>query len=442
MVGMSRLLRFMIILLIIGVIVGLIDALLGGASAGSVPPGSINSGDTAWMIVASALVMIMTPAVGLFYGGMVKPKNLFALFNRPVMIMCIVAIQWVVLGYSLSFGNDIFGVIGGLNFVALNGVGFAPSPSYATTIPQLLYMVYEGMFAIITPALIIGAFAGRMKLKALVVFTIIWSTIVYDPIAHWVWGAGGWAHSLGILDFAGGSVVHASAGFAALAAVLVIGPRLGYKPHEEGPPPNDTYVLLGAAFLWFGWFGFNGGSAFAASPQAVNAFVTTNLAAAAGGLTWMFIDWAHAGRFTAISVTTGAVIGLAAVTPASGFVGPFAGLSIGIIAAIIGYSALHYLKTRTKIDDTLGVWPVHGIGGFIGVLLTGIFANVAINSTGNNGLLFGNPAQFGVQLLVVVMVSVYSFVVTFIIFRVLDRFIGVRVSPEVEREGLDLAESA
>jgi len=422
-------------------LVAAIATLYAGGSSGPVVPGSISSGDTAFVLLSSALVMIMTPGVGLFYGGLVRSKNISAMINRSIIILGVVSIQWVVFGYSLAFGNDTGGVIGGLNFLFLNGVGYAANPAYAATIPQLAYMVFQAMFAIVTPALIIGAFAERVRLRSLVIFTLLWATLVYDPIAHWVWGAGGWAKAMGVLDFAGGTVVHASAGFSALAAVLIIGRRYGVRPGEATPPSNIPIVLLGAALLWFGWFGFNSGSALSAGPLAASAFVATNMAAAAGGMTWLVLSWADKKKPSTMAAATGAICGLAAVTPASGFVGPVSAMAIGVLAGLLTYLALYWLNRRTKIDDTLGVWPAHGVGGFVGVILTGLLAESVVNPAGNNGLLFGNAGQLGVQVFVDVVVAAYAFVVTLVIVFVVNRLIGFRVTKKEEEEGLDLAES-
>lgn len=427
-----------LVLFLIGGVVGYAATWFGGASAGTYDPKTISAGDTAWVLASAALVMVMTPAVGFFYGGMVSSKNVVSVIKQSLLILGIISIQWVLFGYSLVFGNDVGGVIGGLNFFGLRGVGYAPNPSYAGTIPQLAFMVFQAMFAIVTPALIIGSFVGRMRFRTLVLFIILWSTLVYDPIAHWVWGAGGWLHNLGALDFAGGTVVHISAGFAGLAAACVIGKRQDYRQAQPIPSNNVPFVLLGAALLWFGWFGFNAGSALAASPLAVSAFVVTNTAAAACALTWMVLSWAENKKPSAMATATGAVCGLVAITPASGFVGPIASIAIGIIAGVVTYLMLLIRTKRTRIDDTLDVWAAHGMGGVVGALLTGIFAEKAINSAGNNGLLFGNPGQFWVQCLAVAVSLSYSFVITFILLKLLTP-LKLRVSSEEEAEGLDLA---
>lgn len=428
-----------IILLVLGILIGIASKFFAGASAGAFDAKAINTGDTAWVMTSAALVMLMTPAVGFFYGGMVSSKNVVSVIKQSVVILGLVSLQWVVIGYSLVFGKDTgWGLIGGLDFVGLRGVGFAPNASYAATIPQLSFMAFQGMFAIITPALIIGSFVERIRFRTLVVFVLLWSTLVYDPLAHWVWGTGGWLHTLGALDFAGGTVVHISAGFAGLAAAIVVGKRLEYKPGESATANNVPFILLGAGLLWFGWFGFNAGSALAASPLAVSAFVVTNTAAAAAALTWMFLSWAQHKKSSATATATGAVVGLVAITPASGFVGPVASIAIGIIAGIVTYVMLLIRGKYTRIDDTLDVWAAHGMGGVTGALLTGVFAEKAINSAGNNGLLFGNPGQFLTQLLAVVVSIVYAFVVTFILFKLLTPM-GLRVPREDEEMGLDLA---
>lgn len=429
---------YVVVLLVIGAVVGCVSILFAGASSGSYDVKSISAGDTAWVLTASALVMLMVPAVGFFYGGMVTSKNVVSVIKQSLLILGIVSIQWVLFGYSLVFGNDMGGVIGSLNFFGLNGVGYTPNTNYAGTIPHLTFMIFQAMFAIITPALIIGSFVERIRFRTLVLFVILWSTLVYDPIAHWVWGVGGWLHNLGALDFAGGTVVHISAGFAGLAAAIVIGKRRNYKQGEAIASNNVPFVLLGAALLWFGWFGFNAGSALSASPLSVSAFVATNTAAAAAALTWMVLSWAEHRKPSAMATATGAVCGLVAITPASGFVGPIASISIGIIAGVVTYLMLLLRSKRTKIDDTLDVWAAHGMGGVVGAILTGIFAEKIINSAGNNGLLFGNPAQLWTQILAVVVTLTYSFVVTFILLKILTP-LGLRVSSKDEEQGLDMA---
>lgn len=427
-----------LLLLALGAVVGFASKFFAGASAGEFDVHAINAGDTAWVLSAAALVMIMTPAVGFFYGGMVRSKNVVSVIKQSLLILGIVSLQWVVIGYSLVFGKDIGGVIGGLNFFGLRGVGYAPNPAYAPTIPHLAYMIFQAMFAIVTPALIIGSFAERIRFRTLVVFVLVWTTFIYDPIAHWVWGTGGWLHNLGALDFAGGTVVHISAGFAGLASAIVIGRRLEFRQGEAVEANNVPLVLLGAALLWFGWFGFNAGSALAASPLAVSAFVATNTAAAACALTWMILSWAENRKPSAMATATGAVCGLVAITPASGFVGPMASIAIGIIAGVVTYLMLLFRSKKTRIDDTLDVWAAHGMGGVVGAILTGVFAETAINSAGHNGLLFGNPGQLWIQILAVTVTLTYSFTATFILLKVLTP-LGLRVSSKEEVQGLDMA---
>lgn len=427
-----------LLLLVLGAVVGFASKFFAGASAGEFDVHAINAGDTAWVLSAAALVMIMTPAVGFFYGGMVRSKNVVSVIKQSLLILGIVSLQWVVIGYSLVFGQDIGGVIGGLNFFGLRGVGYAPNPAYAPTIPHLAYMIFQAMFAIVTPALIIGSFAERIRFRTLVVFVLLWTTFIYDPIAHWVWGTGGWLHNLGALDFAGGTVVHISAGFAGLASAIVIGRRLEFRQGEAVEANNVPLVLLGAALLWFGWFGFNAGSALAASPLAVSAFVATNTAAAACALTWMILSWAENRKPSAMATATGAVCGLVAITPASGFVGPMASIAIGIIAGVVTYLMLLFRSKKTRIDDTLDVWAAHGMGGVVGAILTGVFAETAINSAGHNGLLFGNPGQLWIQILAVAVTLTYSFTATFILLKVLTP-LGLRVSSKEEVQGLDMA---
>lgn len=429
---------YVLLLFVLGAGIGYATTFFAGSSAGAYDAKVINAGDTAWVLLSAALVMLMTPAVGFFYGGMVTRKNVVSVIKQSLLILGLVSIQWVLIGYSLVFGKDMGGVIGGLNFFGLHGVGYAPNTDYAGTIPQLAFMVFQAMFAIITPALIIGSFVERIRFRTLVLFVVLWSTLVYDPIAHWVWGIGGWLHNLGTLDFAGGTVVHISAGFAGLAAAIVIGKRKEYAQGQHLAANNVPFVLLGAALLWFGWFGFNAGSALAASPLAVNAFVVTNTAAAACALTWMVLSWAENKKPSAMATATGAVCGLVAITPASGFVGPMASLAIGVITGVVTYLMLMLRSKKMRVDDTLDVWAAHGMGGVTGAILTGIFAEKAINSLGNNGLLFGNPAQLLTQILATVVTVVYSFGLTFLLLKLLSP-LGLRVRPEEEEQGLDTA---
>jgi len=395
----------------------------------------IDTGDTAWILVSSALVLLMTPGLAFFYGGMARRKNLLSTIMMSFAMMCVVGVVWALWGYSLAFGNDAGGFIGGLNFLGLNNVGMDPSGTYATTIPQLLYMAYQGMFAIITVALITGAVVERIKFSSLMVFAVLWVTIVYGPVAHWVWGAGGFLGKLGALDFAGGAVVHINAGVSALALVLLLGKRRGFPGTME--PNNVPMVALGAGLLWFGWFGFNAGSALASNGLAVNAFVATNLAAAAAGVTWMIISWMHH-RPSLLGTVTGAVAGLVAITPAAGFVKPIAGIPIGIAVSFIGYYSIVLFKEKLHFDDSLDVFAVHGMGGIWGALATGIFASVAVNGTG--GVIEGNLGQLGIQALSVLTVAAFAFSMTWIIAKLIQVTIGLRVQQGEETVGLDLSQ--
>ena len=390
------------------------------------------------MLISTALVMLMTPGLALFYGGMVRRKNVLGTVMQSFVALGVVSVQWVLIGYSLAFGPDIGHVIGGLQWAGLHGVGLEPNADYAPTVPHELFMIFQMMFAVITPALITGAFAERFKFKTYLVFLVLWSTFVYAPIAHWVWGVGGWIHNLGALDFAGGLVVHISSGVSALVAAIIIGKRRGHSG-ELMPPHNLTLTLLGAALLWFGWFGFNGGSALGSGALAVSAFVATHLAAAAATLSWLFIEWWHRGKPTVLGAASGAVAGLVAVTPASGFVGPMSAVAIGLLAGMVCYFAVG-LKSRLGYDDSLDAVGVHGVGGTLGALATGLFASKAINAAGSDGLFFGNASLLGVQALSVAAAIVYSFIVTWVILKILDATMGVRVKDVEEMEGLDLSQ--
>ncbi len=400
----------------------------------------INSGDVAWILISTALVMLMTaPGLAFFYGGLVRRKNVLATMMQSFFVLCLISIQWILWGYSLSFGPDKGHIIGSLAWFGLRGVGMAPNPDYAATIPHLLFMAYQMMFAVITPGLITGAYAERMKFSGYVIFTLLWATFVYDPICHWVWGVGGWLRNMGALDFAGGTVVHVSSGISALMCALFLGQRRGYG-REPMPPHNLPLVILGACLLWFGWFGFNAGSALAANELAVSAFIATNTAAAAAALTWMLIEWKVIGRPTLLGGATGAVAGLVAITPASGFVSPISSIFIGIIVGIVCYTAVAVIKLKLSYDDSLDAFGVHGVGGTVGALATGLFAQKIINPAGNNGLLFGNSAQFMTQIIGVLAVMIYSVVVTLILLKIIDAFIGLRVSDEEEVIGLDITQ--
>ena len=402
------------------------------------PSSGVNSGDTTWMLISTALVMLMTPGLALFYGGMVRRKNVLGTIMQSFVALGIITVQWVLVGYSLSFGPDIGHIIGSLKWFGLNGVGLAPNPDYAPTIPHQTYMMFQMMFAVITPALITGAFAERFKFKTYIVFLLLWATFVYDPLAHWVWGAGGWIRNLGALDFAGGLVVHVSSGVAALVAAILIGKRRGYR-QEPMPPHNMTMTLLGAALLWFGWFGFNAGSAVASGALATSAFVATHISASAAALSWMFAEWYTRGKPTVLGAASGAVAGLVAITPASGYVSPIAALVIGIIGGVVCFTGIK-LKEKFKYDDSLDTVGVHGVGGAWGAIATGLFASKLINPAGNNGLFYGNFSLLGVQLLAVAVAVTYAFVMTWIILKILDRTMGLRVFGDDELEGLDLSQ--
>jgi Amt family ammonium transporter len=396
----------------------------------------INSGDTAWLLLSAALVMLMIPGLALFYGGMVRQKNVLSTLMMSFVLLGVITILWVLYGYSLSFGTDIGGIIGGLDFLGLNGVGQEPSATYATTVPHLSFMIFQAMFAIITVALWTGAIVERTKFIAFLILAVLWFTIVYCPVTHWVWGNGGWLASLGVLDFAGGIVVHVTAGMSALALALILGSRKGYKDREPMEPHNITLVVLGAGLLWFGWFGFNAGSALTSGGLAANAFVTTTVSAAAATVTWMILSWIHR-RPSALGIATGAVAGLAAVTPAAGFVSPMAAIPIGIIASLVCYYCI-VLRTKRGIDESLDVWAVHGMGGVWGAIAVGIFATASVG--GVDGLIGGNAAQLGKQIAGVVAVGSFAFFATLALGKIVDATIGLRVKEHEEVVGLDISQ--
>jgi len=410
----------------------------------------VDTGDTAWLLSSAALVLLMTPGLAFFYGGLVRRKNALATIMQSFIIIGLVSVQWVLWGYSLAFGPDLGGgLLGGLNWIGLTGVGLDPNPAYASTVPHQAFMIFQMMFAVITPALITGAFAERIRFKAFLFFTLIWATVVYDPIAHWVWsctgtvgldgvcaGVPGILRSFGTLDFAGGTVVHISSGVSALVAAIVLGRRLGFG--EEPLEPHDgTMVVLGASLLWFGWFGFNAGSALASGALATSAFVATHVATAMAAITWMTMSWVHKGNPSVLGAAAGAVAGLVAITPASGFVQPTGAVLIGLGAGVFCYIAVIWIKDRIGVDDALDVWGVHGVGGTWGALATGLFATTAINSAGGNGLFYGNPQQFLSQLVAVLASWIWAGVMTFVILKLIDVVIGLRVQPEEELAGLD-----
>ncbi len=418
------------------------------AAAPAQPKPELDTGATAWMIVASALVLMMTiPGLAFFYGGLVRRKNVLSTMMHSFAITAIVSVQWVVIGYSLAFGSShgfLAPFIGGFKWAFLNGIGpndLSPyvdplMPTHA--VPHYIYIMFQAMFAIITPALISGAFAERMKFGGFVLFTLLWSTLVYDPIAHWVWSSDGWLAHLGALDFAGGTVVHMNSGIAALVTALMLGKRR-YFHDTSTPPHNVPYVVLGAALLWVGWFGFNAGSGVGADGLAASAFLVTNTATAMAALTWMLMDVIFHGKPTTVGAATGAVAGLVAITPASGFVNVPGSLVIGIVVSVVCYLAVVYLKGKFKYDDALDAFGVHGIGGMWGSLGTGLFATAMIQP-GINGLFYGNPKQMLFQLADIGAVLVYSFVVTAIIFKVVDLLVGMRANPKEEDMGMDLSQ--
>lgn len=398
----------------------------------------IDTGDTAWILVSSALVMLMIPGLALFYAGMVRRKNVLGTIMQSFISLGVVSLIWAFYAYSIAFGPDFGHITGNLSWAFLKGVGFAPNPDYATTVPHQTFMMFQMMFAIITPALITGAVAERFKFSTYLLFLVAWVTLVYAPIAHWVWGTGGWLKTQGVLDFAGGLVVHINSAAAALAAVILVGKRKGHNT-EPFPPHSLVLTLLGTGLLWFGWFGFNAGSAIASGALASSAFTATHMAASAATMTWMISEWIHRGKPTALGAASGAVAGLATITPASGFVDPMFAVIIGLIAGVLCYVAVQ-IKSIFNFDDSLDVIGVHGVGSTWGIIAVGLFASKAVNPLGNNGIIFGNPSLLGVQLLGAAAVWVYSFVATLIILKILDIIIGLRVSEEEESDGLDLAQ--
>lgn len=393
----------------------------------------INSGDTAFIIICAALVCLMTPGLAFFYGGLVSRKNVLTIMMQSFISMGVVTIIWVLIGFSLTFGPDIGGIIGGLKYAMLQGVGMAPNETYGSTIPFLTFFSYQQMFAIITPALITGAFADRVNFKSYLIFLVAWSFFIYIPLAHWVWG-GGFLQQLGVVDFAGGIVVHASAGLAALASVLFVGKRNLNEDQKE--PHNITYVALGTGLLWFGWFGFNAGGALGANAVASVAFINTDIAASVAMITWLAISWKRDKKPSFVGALTGAVAGLATITPAAGFVEPWAAVIIGLASGFVCYYAV-LLRIKLDWDDALDVWGVHGVGGMLGSILVGVFAVESVNGT--SGLIEGNVHQFLVQLAGVLIASVYAFVVTYLILKVTNHFVPVRVTPDEEKEGLDVS---
>lgn len=409
-----------------------------GRAQTAAPVDPLNAADTAWVLISSALVLAMiVPGLALFYGGLVRSKNVLGTIMHSFVTLCLVSLLWIFVGYSLAFGPDVKGVIGSLDWAGLQGVGLAPHAAYGPTIPHQAFMLFQMMFAAITPALITGAFAERMKFSALVIFTALWSLFVYCPVAHWLWG-GGWLAALGALDFAGGAVVHISSGISALVCVLVLGARQGYGV-DYMAPHNLPMVLLGTGLLWFGWFGFNAGSALGANDTAVAAFLATHVAAATGALAWLAVEWVHRGTPTVLGIASGAVAGLAMVTPGAGYIGPWSAVAVGLLAGSMCYWAI-IKKGAFGYDDSLDVFGIHGVAGVGGMLLTGFLASKAVNDAGADGLLFGNPAFLGSQALAVVAVSAFSAGTTFVILKLTDRLVGLRVTADEERMGLDITQ--
>jgi len=412
------------------------------AAAPAAPaPLKADTGDTAWILTSSALVMLMTlPGLALFYGGLTRSKNILSTVMHSFILLCIGSVMWAVFGYSLSFGPDKGGVIGGLEWIGLSGVGADPHPTYGPTIPHMLFMVFQMMFAAITPALITGAIAERMKFSALLLFTTIWSIVIYYPVAHWVWG-GGWLGTMGALDFAGGTVVHVTCGMAALVACIVLGTRTGY-PTTHMPPHNLPLTLLGAGLLWFGWFGFNGGSSLGANAQGISAFVATHIAASVATVVWMFIEWMHRGKPTALGAASGTIAGLATITPVAGYVTLFPAILVGVVAGSICYFAV-FMKNKVGhkvVDDSLDVVGIHGVGGMTGCLLGGLFASKAVGAA-SDGLFYGGGfTLMWAQIVMVVSVAAFTGIGTWIILKVVDGIVGLRVTKEEEQMGLDLSQ--
>jgi ammonium transporter, Amt family len=397
----------------------------------------MNAGDSAFILISAALVMLMTPGLALFYGGMVRNKNVLGTIMQSFVIIAVISVEWVLWGYSMSFGPDKWGITGGLEWFGLTGVGLQPS-TYAATIPHQLHMIYQCMFAVITPALITGAFAERMKFGPFLIFSILWATFIYNPLCHWIWGNGGWMARLGVIDFAGGVAVHLSSGVAALAAAILLGKRKGHLT-EEMRPHNLPMTLLGAGILWFGWFGFNAGSALSAGTLAGSAFVATHMAAATGTLGWLAIEWKSRGKATTLGAASGAIAGLATVTPASGFVGPISACIIGFAAGIFCYMGV-MAKNRFGYDDSLDVVGVHGVSGVLGLLAAGLFASKVVNPAGPDGLFFGNPKQLGIQCVAILATIVYTFVLSYLFLKIIDKIFGLRVPANDEINGLDLSQ--
>lgn len=402
---------------------------------------ALDTGAIAWVLAATGLVMLMTPALGFFYGGLVRRKNLVSTIVQCMTIFAIVSLVWAFWAYSEAFAPSVGGgIIGDLSKVGLANVSaFTANPVYSSLIPELLYFAFQLKFAAITPALIIGAFAERIRFKALLIFIVLWVTLIYAPIAHWVWGEGGWLKSMGVIDFAGGLVVHLSAAVSAVAAALIIGRRKGVDPKQEVRPNNIPFVILGAALLWFGWFGFNAGSALAADPVAIQALVNTNLAASAAAVTWMLTDWWKKGKPSAVGIAVGAVCGLVAITPAAGYVSTMPAIIIGLVVGVVSNRVASW-RARTRLDDSLDVFAAHGAGSIWGVLATGLFATTAVNVAGPNGLFYGNVYQFALEAFGLLVVGAFAFVGSYVLLKVINVFTPVRVTAEEEEAGLDTSQ--
>ncbi|MFZ5652053.1 MAG: ammonium transporter [Bacillota bacterium] len=429
MYDLARKIRYLFLLLFVSI--------PGLAWAAEEAP-KVDTGDTTFVMISAALVMLMTPGLALFYGGMVRKKNVLSTIMQSFIVMCLISVQWVLFGYSLAFGPDQNHLVGALDWLGLNGVGQEPNADYAGTIPHLVFMAFQLMFAIITAAIITGSIAERMRFPAFLGFMLLWTTFVYDPLAHWVWGVGGWLREMGALDFAGGTVVHISSGVSGLVAALVLGRRKGYGS-EPMIPHQLPFTVLGAALLWFGWFGFNAGSALSANGLAASAFVVTNTSAAMAALSWVFAEWLHHGRPTLLGAASGAVAGLVAITPAAGFVSPLSALAIGLVAGVVCYLGVSVVKRKLGYDDSLDAFGVHGFGGIWGALATGIFASKAINEAGADGLLFGNSAQLGIQAVSVLATVAFAGAATFVILKLVGLVTTLRATPEEEEVGLDLS---
>jgi Amt family ammonium transporter len=412
---------------------------LPAALAAESAPAKIDTGDTAFVLISAALVLLMTPALALFYGGMCRTKNVLSTIMQSFFIIGIISVQWVLFGYSLAFGPDISHFVGSLEWLGLNGVGNSPNADYAATIPHSAFMIFQGMFAVITPALITGAFAERMKFSAFAVFTVVWATLVYDPVAHWVWGVGGWLREMGVLDFAGGTVVHIISGVSGLVIALMIGKRKGFG-NEVMLPHHLPMTVLGAGLLWFGWFGFNAGSALGANEIASNAFVVTHISAAAATVSWVLAEWMMHGKPTVLGAASGCIAGLVSITPAAGFVSPLSAVAIGLLGGVICYLSVSVVKAKLGYDDSLDAFGVHGVGGAWGALATGLFASKAVNEAGADGLFFGNAAQFTNQLIGVAASCLFAAVMTFAIIKIMGLVMDLRVSEAQEMQGLDLSE--